>query len=655
MKTSGIALILGLILAVLVGAPLAGRLLVERPGDAAEQLVVVTPHNEQIRYEMARGFNLWRKSQGLEAVRFDWRVGSGTSDLRTGVISQFHRQAKRGLVHEGIGVDLFFGGGTYEHGDKLINAEFELSAAWAAPSTSGPAVRLGQDNGAGLVIPSRSALRIELLAQAPAPASAEVVVDVARPQPDAEPQTLPDVPTVKLDAAESVVVHGLSMSLASEPAEQGQASRLVLTLRNDNVERFVARGVRVQGWPGFVEAGRPAVDLLMAVSAPPPGLSLDDPFFQTAFPQAELGGSPLYDPELRWVGVVLSSFGVVYNVHAYERLGLEPPTRWSDLARPELSHWVALANPSHSGSVRQAYNIALQRTGWNDGWWTLRRAFANARYFATSATKVPLDVSKRDAAAGLCIDFYGRFQASDSPGRVGYVDPWEPTPSGGRASLTFTEADPISMLRGAPNREVAGQFVRWLISQEGQLVWQLKAGAEGGPEQFELRRQPIRKDLYGPGQAAWTDRELDAFESARALPQGTPSYFGSVAAVSNAMAIDIHQELSSAWEAILAMRVRAEQDPALAPTLAEMERLFDAMPEELVLDWPDDDLAQHWLAIQNNPAHPRHQEVLDTLAAFNTRLRGLDDGPGGWEPMRRKWRDQFFRPNYLKIVELAGD
>ena len=662
MKTSAVATLLGLILAVLVGAPLIGRLMVDRPGEAAERLVIVTPHNEQIREEMARAFNRWRESQGLEPVQFDWRVGGGTSDLRKTALSQFHRQAKRGKVHEGIGVDLFFGGGTYEHDRQLASASFELPVAWA---DADPGVTLGQGNDPALVLPTRSTLVIEAPTTVEAPEALSVWVSIARPplpgETEAEWGAASVVAIAGPDMATDVPSRILTCDVKVVPAEDGEPATVVLSIKNQDVQRVRLSDLRFSGWEGFAPNGEPSAELKMAVSAP--AMAKDDPLILASFPEAELGGSALYDAdELNWIGVAMSSFGIVYSLDAYERLGRElgyedglpHPTRWSDLARPELRHWVALANPSHSGSVRQAYNIVLQRTGWTEGWRTLRRAYANARYFTTSSTKVPLDVSKRDAAAGMCIDFYGRFQASDSPGRVAYVDPWRPTPDGGRASLTFTEADPISMLRGAPNREVAKQFVRWLLTPEGQLLWQLKVGAEGGPEKYELRRQPIRKDLYGPGQSAWADSELDAFETAIPFSPGTPRYFGVVAAVSSAMAIDVHGELSSAWDAILDMRRRAADDPSLASRLAEMEQLFDAMPEDLTLTWPSQEIADNWQAIQDDPGHPQHEQVVATLQAFGKHLGSLDDGPGGWEPKRREWRDTFFRPSYARIVELGA-
>ena len=84
---------------------------------------------------------------------------------------------------------------------------------------------------------------------------------------------------------------------------------------------------------------------------------------QEAFPEAALAGIPLYDQDddgIHWVGVCLSSFGIIYSPFYYDRLSdhhgytLEAPDSWEDLARPELANRVALADPGSSGSAAVA-------------------------------------------------------------------------------------------------------------------------------------------------------------------------------------------------------------------------------------------------------------------------------------------------------------
>ena len=108
----------------------------------------------------------------------------------------------------------------------------------------------------------------------------------------------------------------------------------------------------------------------------------------------------------------------------------------------------------------------------------MRRIGANARYFTDSASKVPIDVSTGDAAAGLAIDFYGRYQAETSKAPDGAYRMQYVTPEGGSS----VSADPISLLRGAPHRELAVRFIEFVLAPEGQRLWTYAPGTRGGPQ-----------------------------------------------------------------------------------------------------------------------------------------------------------------------------
>ncbi|MCE9590306.1 MAG: extracellular solute-binding protein [Planctomycetes bacterium] len=365
----------------------------------------------------------------------------------------------------------------------------------------------------------------------------------------------------------------------------------------------------------------------IAVTVPirlPPGL------LGEAFPEPTIGGAPLYHAKLQWIGVALSSFGIIYNRDALAMLHLPEPTTWQDLADPRYRGWLALADPSHSGSVAATLNTILRREGWSGGWSLLRRLSANARYFTNSASKVPVDVSAGEAAAGMCIDFYGRFQvgaiggdpAAGGNSRVGYVDP--------PGNMTAITPDPISLFRGAPHRELAEEFIAWLLSPEAQGLWQRRIGVPDGPERYELRRLPARRDMYNEIETAtWRDRDIKPFEVAREFPAGMPSMFSLVAPVMQAVAIDTHDELVEAWKVI-----NDESDPARRTAM--MAR-FEAMPPELAFASADTDVA--------------------ALKMFIDGLAGKYKGEAGAQRLLRdrlSWR-AFFSGNYRAVVAMGRE
>ena len=522
-------IIVGL-LAVIVGVPLLLRPAESTPSaplsDAgSEALVIVSPHNEQIRYEFTRAFNESRRDRGLPAVSIDWRTSGGTSDLRRMVVAAYTAEAQRAARENrplgGVGYDLFFGGGEYEH-------------------------------------------------------------------------------------------------------------------------NILARGISIER-PG----GQEQVPLSVPIEFP--GASE----FSQAFPDPFIGSQRLYHPERRWVGAALSSFGIVFNRDLLQMLERPDPETWSDLQHPAYLNQLALADPAHSGSIAATYETIVRRLGWTEGWMLLRRIFANARYFTSSAGKVPVDVSAGEAAAGMCIDFYGRFQAGAiGDNRIGYVDP---------AFMTAVNADPISILRGAPSQRkaleegrpaaegLANQFVLWLLSPPAQELWQKRLGTEGGPEKFELRRLPIRRDLYESAPNGWTD-EVNPFLIASPFPDGLPGFYQLIQPVSHAIGIDIHGDLRAAWRAILKCPPGPRRDQMLA--------LFDQLPPALTVSWTAGDPPREPIGtLLGNPDHPRFADAVEVLRGFSQDIQERYDGFRNTDRLsedRLEW-SLFFRDNYRTIVRMGRE
>ncbi len=73
-------------------------------------------------------------------------------------------------------------------------------------------------------------------------------------------------------------------------------------------------------------------------------------------------GEEYWDADGRWVGTVLSSYGIIFNRDSLARLGIESvPRQWDDLADPRLVGEVALADPTKSGSIAKAFENVIQQ------------------------------------------------------------------------------------------------------------------------------------------------------------------------------------------------------------------------------------------------------------------------------------------------------
>ena len=85
------------------------------PPSDADSVIIISPHNEQIRHEFGQGFTEWYKTtNGKDAVVI-WSVPGGTSEIRRMLQSQYTHAIETGK-DPGGDADLVFGGGSYEHG-----------------------------------------------------------------------------------------------------------------------------------------------------------------------------------------------------------------------------------------------------------------------------------------------------------------------------------------------------------------------------------------------------------------------------------------------------------------------------------------------------------------------------------------------------------
>ncbi|MDB6140258.1 MAG: hypothetical protein JWO94_3330, partial [Verrucomicrobiaceae bacterium] len=195
-------------------------------------------------------------------------------------------------------------------------------------------------------------------------------------------------------------------------------------------------------------------------------------WFQENTIPLEVSGQSFRDKDNHWVGTCMSSFGMVFNRDVLHRLGIaKDPAQWEDLANPRLMGQVALGDPNGSSSVVTAFEMLIQqqihlalvsltknpgrlrtpamveaaavRQGWLEGLRLIQCISGNTRYFTDTSSKIPLEVTQGDAAAGMCIDFYGRnseemVRKADGTSRVGFV-----APLGG----TSFAVDPIGLMR----------------------------------------------------------------------------------------------------------------------------------------------------------------------------------------------------------------
>ncbi|NQU10817.1 ABC transporter substrate-binding protein [bacterium] len=505
-----------------------------RRGDPV--LVIVSPHNEAIRYEFERGFAAWYRARCGRPVKIDWRSIGGTSEIARYLESEFVAATR---------------------------------AWWVAQGRSWPA-------GAGELLLAR---RFD--------------------QPEPPPGPGHDRWRELRD------LHRAARAVD----DPGQVSCQIDLFFGGGVydhSKAHDAGLTVMPWP---------------TGDPPVGLLVDERGV-VLIPET-VSGETWRTPWL--FGTAIGTFGICYNLDRLADLGVSrPPAAWRDLTDPVYRGQVGVADPTKSGSIAKAFeNVVHQccydtvraagfdeaaidrfeaaikaarlppgelpagvpaayqaavEDGWRSGVLVLQRIGANARYFTDAASRVPVDVSVGDAAVGLAIDFYARFQAEISRGPGGREKMTYLTPAGGSS----VSADPISLLRGAPGRELAVQFIEYVLSADGQRLWTYRPGTPGGPQRFALRRIPIRRDFFPSEdprlQSAHEQHRrhaaddlaspaINPYALARHFvyrPRWTAGHFSAHRDLVKAMCLDANDELRAAWRAIQEHGGAARQSRALA-------------------------------------------------------------------------------------------
>ncbi len=447
--------------------------------EATESLVILSPHPDTIRTEFALAFARHMKAKSGKPVRIDWRDAGGTSEIS-------------------------------KYLDSSYQAAFDN--AWRS-------------------VPNRRWTDKAMASPGQAAVSKEI--------PDDSP--------------------------ADDTPAQAARREFLTSKTGIGVDLFFGGGT----YP-FVQHARRGHLVDSGIFAAEPGWFTDEVI------PAQASGETLYDPDHRWVGNCLSSFGICYNQDWIRRLGVEAPDEWNDLGDPRFRGTLAIADPSKSGSAVKTFEMLMQQQlgeavaridhaavadpelatrdalneGWTGGLNLIQKIAANARYFTDSSAKTPFDVAQGNAAAGMSIDFYGRtlneaLRQPDGSSRLQFV-----LPEGG----TSIGADPIAMLRGAPHPELALEFIRFVLSPEGQRLWHYRPGVEGGPARHALRRLPIRKDAFTAEEMKWSsDPDINPYERAKSFQyheEWTGPHLGVLQFIIQTMCLEPHQELCDAWQAL---------------------------------------------------------------------------------------------------------
>ena len=319
----------------------------------------------------------------------------------------------------------------------------------------------------------------------------------------------------------------------------------------------------------------------------------------------EIFGIPVYDPEYRWYGAALSSFGIMYNEQLRQLLRLPEASTWRDLTHPDLVGRVGAADPRESGSAHMMYEIILQGYGWEEGFGLITKLGANVRGFSAGSNAIPKDVVSGQVIYGMAIDFYAYGQiAVLGDDIIKYLVP---------PDAAVVSPDSIAILKGAPNLQVAQAFLEFVLSDTGQKLWVLRDDDPEGPKwRGGLNRASVVPELYDE----LGDRcvVINPFKRELNPIQYDAAKGGERWALVNdligALVIDPHKDLVTAWKAINKCKDERKREAAIN-RLTEMPITAEEGMQIAQSEWKKPDYRNQKLTEWNGFARQKYADVLN--------------------------------------------
>ena len=263
------------------------------------------------------------------------------------------------------------------------------------------------------------------------------------------------------------------------------------------------------------------------------------PSLRKAIPR-KLSGVRLSNTNDTWHGSSLSSFGIFYNKKLLKMKKIPEPKTWSDLTHPHYYKLISTVDPRRSGGMVVMVEIVIRSLGWEKGWRTLAAIAANTSKFTHSSSDPVKAVVAGEAAAALCIDFYAASRINKiGKDKLGYVLP---------TGKTVLNADPVAILKGAPNKLPAERFIAFLLRADIQKRLFLPKGNASGPKYSYLGRIAVNRESYqGHKDISVFNPYLDNIGAFQLDSDRSSRDIVVRKDLMGAIHVDTHKDLSLAW------------------------------------------------------------------------------------------------------------
>lgn len=162
----------------------------------------------------------------------------------------------------------------------------------------------------------------------------------------------------------------------------------------------------------------------------------------------------------RTLGLYAGPLGWAINESVLKAQGKPMPQTWDDLTKPEYKGLIAIANPNTSGTAYTTLATILQLKGEEKGWDYLAKLHKNVAQYSKSGS-APGQLAGRGEVAIAVIFLHDVVMFAEEGFPLKAVAP---------ADGTGYEIGGLSLIKGAPHKEVAKKFIDWALAPENQAI-----------------------------------------------------------------------------------------------------------------------------------------------------------------------------------------
>ena len=168
------------------------------------------------------------------------------------------------------------------------------------------------------------------------------------------------------------------------------------------------------------------------------------------------------DVDNQWVGVYVGTLGFATNTDwLAANPGVEAPTSWDDLLKPEFTGQVMVAHPSSSGTSYTALATILQIRGEEAGWEYLQQYDGQMAQYTKSGAAPAKFVGQGEAAVAIVFshDIVNEIENNKLPLVLTFPE-----------EGTGYEIGGMAILKGAKHPQAARLWFDWALTPEAQAL-----------------------------------------------------------------------------------------------------------------------------------------------------------------------------------------